>query len=159
MQIHFQSEQVTEQFASLLAPRLKGGLCIFLYGELGAGKTTLVRALLKSLGVPGAVKSPTYTLVEPYELPDFTVYHLDLYRIADSAELEFLGMEECFSDDAVTIIEWPERGDGSLPMPDLKCQLEYGKDNNGRWLSLSAHSQRGEELLQQIKSGWGNYVS
>lgn len=116
-----------------------GGALFFLNGQLGAGKTTLVRGLLRALGVEGAVRSPTYTLIEPYEVGDGPrpkrVFHLDLYRLADPEELDYLGWREALGDGGLLLIEWPERGAGVLPPPDLYIDLAMRPP--GRVLTLS----------------------
>jgi tRNA threonylcarbamoyladenosine biosynthesis protein TsaE len=101
-----------------------GGL-VFLEGDLGAGKTTLVRGLLRGLGHQGPVRSPTYTLVESFELPGALVHHLDLYRIADPEELEYLGIRDLLNDASLVLVEWPERGAGVLPAPDLEVVIAH----------------------------------
>jgi tRNA threonylcarbamoyladenosine biosynthesis protein TsaE len=106
-----------------------GGVHIHLRGNLGAGKTTLVRGLLRELGVTGAVKSPTYTLLEPYEAGGFHLYHFDLYRIDDVEELELIGARENFRDGAICLFEWPERGEDWLPAPDLVVILTAAGDH------------------------------
>jgi tRNA threonylcarbamoyladenosine biosynthesis protein TsaE len=121
-----------------------GGV-IFLCGELGAGKTTLVRGALRRLGVSGSVKSPTYTLIESYELAERTVYHIDLYRLADPQELEYLGLRELDRPEHVLFVEWPERGQESVPLPDLRIRIAL--DGAGRRVELAAASPRGDKLV------------
>ena len=121
-----------------------GGL-VFLDGDLGAGKTTLVRGLLRGLGHRGPVRSPTYTLVETYELPAVRVHHLDLYRIADPDELEFLGIRDLLDGASLTLVEWPERGAGVLPAPDLVVRI--------------AHRDRGRLLCFEATPAWAPALS
>ncbi|MCL4315423.1 MAG: tRNA (adenosine(37)-N6)-threonylcarbamoyltransferase complex ATPase subunit type 1 TsaE [Gammaproteobacteria bacterium] len=132
-------------FGAELARQLRAGDRIYLSGELGAGKTTLVRGLLRGLGHQGAVKSPTFTLVEPYELAGFTIYHFDLYRIKSPLELMDMGLEDYLAPHAICLLEWPERGAGVLPEPDITLTL--GLNNHGRLLNLNAKTARGEEIL------------
>jgi tRNA threonylcarbamoyladenosine biosynthesis protein TsaE len=131
-----------------LAAACIGPALIHLEGDLGAGKTTLTRGFLRGLGHRGAVKSPTYTLIEPYEIAGRQVYHLDLYRVADPAELEYLGLREMLSGDAVLLVEWPERGAGWLPPPDLRIQIRY--QGQGREVAMSAATARGQRVLKRF---------
>jgi len=106
-----------------------GPIVITLQGELGAGKTTLVRGVLQAFGVVGAVRSPTYTLIEPYELMGRRIYHLDLYRLGNARDLDGLGLRDLLEPDAILLIEWPERaGEGALPRPDLEVKIAYAAD-------------------------------
>lgn len=123
-------------------------LCIWLRGELGAGKTTLTRGLLRGLGHAGRVPSPTYTLVEPYELAGRRFWHLDLYRLGDPAELEYLGLAEMTEPGSVLLIEWPERGEGFLPVSDLELELKVV--SNGRQALIHASGATGEALAANL---------
>jgi len=123
---------------------------IYLQGDLGAGKTTLCRGILRSKGYDGAVKSPTYTLVEPYNLGDVNLFHFDLYRLSDPEELEFMGIREYFLPDNFCVIEWPERGEGILSKADMEVNIAV--EGQGRALSIMAHTLLGEEVLKQLKN-------
>lgn len=128
-------EEATLAFAARLQTTLPPGNVVFLHGNLGAGKTTLVRGYLRAAGYRGTVKSPTYTLVEEYPLADRTVYHFDLYRLNDPEELEWMGIRDYFRPDSLCFVEWPEKGEGFLPPPDLEINLE--PENTGRRLRIS----------------------
>jgi tRNA threonylcarbamoyladenosine biosynthesis protein TsaE len=130
-------EAATEAYGRALAARLPRGAMVFLCGDLGAGKTTLVRGILRGLGYMGSVKSPTYTILEPHDLPFAAVYHFDFYRIADSQELDFLGMDELVGTDALTLIEWPERVRDRLPEPDVEIRM--WPEAGGRRLEIVFH--------------------
>jgi tRNA threonylcarbamoyladenosine biosynthesis protein TsaE len=127
--------EATVDYGRKLAARLEAGALVYLSGELGAGKTTLVRGILRGLGYSGSVKSPTYTLLEPYDLPTLAVYHFDFYRIGDSRELEFIGIDELMDSDAVKLVEWPERGADRIPVADVQISLQV--DNEGRRIEVS----------------------
>lgn len=141
-------EAETIALARRLAPSVRNGGVVFLRGELGAGKSTFARALLRALGVGERVKSPTYTLVERYKVDGRDAFHLDLYRIAGPGELEWLGLDELDSPDALVLVEWPERGVGALPAADLDLTLEHA--GAGRRAYLRAASDRGRGWLAGI---------
>ena len=124
-------------------------LVVFLNGDLGAGKTTLTRGFVRGMGHKGNVKSPTYTLVEPYELPPWQVYHFDLYRLSDPEELEYMGIRDYFIDNCCCFIEWPEKGAGLLANADIIINMVYQDEH--RIIDLRACSNRGEGVLQQLE--------
>jgi tRNA threonylcarbamoyladenosine biosynthesis protein TsaE len=124
-------------------------LVVYLYGDLGAGKTRLARAILHGLGHKGNVKSPTYTLVEPYELDDLKVFHFDLYRLADPLELDYMGIRDYFETDCLALIEWPDKGQGVLNPADLVITMSYA--DPGRKIQIQSQSSRGHECLQKLK--------
>ncbi len=134
--LHLENEAATESLGAGLAHRLPAGSVVFLRGELGAGKTTLVRGFLRELGYPGAVKSPTYTLVESYLLEGRRILHFDLYRLSDPEELEYMGIRDYFDGSTTCFVEWPERGEGLLPAADLTIHLFHR--GQGRTARLSA---------------------
>lgn len=137
-------EVALQQFAARLGSMLDGGL-ITLSGPLGAGKTSFCRGLLRGRGHSGAVKSPTYTLVESYRLPAGIVHHFDLYRLADPEELEFIGWRDYLTEDALCLVEWPERAADLLPPADISISIQYLAP--GRRLTLWPHTRAGAEAL------------
>ena len=131
-----------------LAAVLEPGMVVYLNGELGMGKTTFSRGFIQSLGHSGAVKSPTYTLVEPYEFSGLTIYHFDLYRLGDPEELEFMGIRDYFDAASVCLVEWSERGAGILPPADLVINIE--PEGSGRRLQFCAASALGKRVARQL---------
>jgi tRNA threonylcarbamoyladenosine biosynthesis protein TsaE len=148
-------EAAQEGLGKALARALEPGTVLHLAGPIGAGKTTLVRGLLRGLGVDAAVKSPTYTLVESYITDLGPVHHFDLYRLADPEELQFFGAEEYFYSQAICILEWPEKAGGILPPPDLVLEADYQGPEQRR-LRLIARSERGEAILARMGDVHGN---
>lgn len=143
-------EAETLRLGAALAEGARGGLVLHLSGEFGSGKTTLVRGLLKALGYRGRVRSPSYTLVEPYTVSRLHLYHFDFYRLKGEAEWLSSGFEEHFGKEVLCVIEWPERAGSSLPPPDLAVRLEYA--NGARRAQLAARSPAGEAWLASALS-------
>lgn len=147
MKIFLADTSATEALGRALAATRAANAVVHLYGDLGAGKSTLARAMLRALGVTGAIRSPTYTLVERYPLAGGgEALHLDLYRIADAGELEFLGLAGV--DAALWLIEWPERGGSRLPKADLRVELAL--ENSGRGAVLAADTEAGRRWLAAL---------
>ena len=147
MHLHLQDAAATDALGQRLAAQRPAHAVVHLYGDLGAGKSTLARALLRTLGVTGTIRSPTYTLVERYPLADGSeAWHLDLYRIGDPGELDFLGLDEGAA--SLWLVEWPQRAGAALPPADLRIDLAI--DGHGRSAQLSACSQAGKVWLAAI---------
>ena len=142
-------EDATLACAACVARACHQSMTIYLHGNLGAGKTTFVRGFLRALGVGGQVKSPTFTVVEPYELTGGMAYHFDLYRILDPQELELLGVRDYFAPDAFVFVEWPEHGGGVLPQADMEVHLNYAA--TARHLTLRAATDKGREVLKVLR--------
>lgn len=145
-------EAATVAAGAKIGRALNTGCVVFLVGELGAGKTTFTRGALRALGHAGSVKSPTYTLCEPYDLADEAqLCHLDLYRLSNPEELEFLGIRDYVASGAILLIEWPSKGEGWLPAPDLQVALQA--TDTGRQLEISALTADGQDLLNRMGDG------
>ncbi|TMG91998.1 MAG: tRNA (adenosine(37)-N6)-threonylcarbamoyltransferase complex ATPase subunit type 1 TsaE [Betaproteobacteria bacterium] len=143
-------EGATAGFGAKLAAGIGPGMRIYLRGDLGSGKTTLIRGLLRGLGVKDAVKSPSYALVELYVVSRLNLYHFDFYRFLNAREFEDAGLADYFHGAAVCLVEWPERAGDVLPRPDLDLTLAYA--GAGREISAKAYSTAGERCLARAKS-------
>ncbi len=154
LNLHLPDEAATQCLGAVLAETAPVSGWLALRGDLGAGKTTLVRAFLRALGYAGRVVSPTYTLVETYEITGKTserrIAHYDLYRMNDPEELEWMGAREDFAGDTLCLVEWPERGEGVLPPPDLEIHLLYIDES--RRAQMDAHSVAGDAWLNEVKN-------
>ena len=153
-----QSTEDTAKLASDLANAIASVLdpvnaVIFLDGDLGAGKTTFSRYFIQAFGHKGNVKSPTYTLVEPYELESVSIYHFDLYRLADPEELEFMGIRDYFDGDSITLFEWSQNGGEYLASPDLVISINIVP--SARQFTIEAKSAKGAEVLQRCQCAGG----
>lgn len=145
-------EPATQRLGALLASQLVPGMVVYLEGDLGAGKTTLVRAMLRGLGYEGAVKSPTYSLVEFYVISSLYLYHFDFYRFDSPEEFVDAGLGEYFAGQAVCLVEWPEKAQACLPPADLVFRFDYAGE--GRVLHAGAASARGGQCLSTLSRTW-----
>lgn len=150
LDINLPDAAATAALGAALAANAGAGRTLNLRGELGTGKTTLVRGLLRALGHAGRVKSPTYTVVEPYTLSSLHLYHFDFYRLKNREEWDSGGFREYFNAQAMCVVEWPERLEGLLPPPDLEVRLEFAGD--GRRATLEAHTAVGNSWLSSLPS-------
>ena len=146
--MHLPDEAATSALGARLARVLAPGLSLYLRGDLGSGKTTLVRGLLRGLGYQGRVKSPTYTLVELYTVSRLNLYHFDFYRFRDPKEWRDAGLDEYFDGASVCVVEWPEKAAGLLPAADLEITLAFAGD--GRDLSIRAGTESGKACLNRL---------
>jgi len=150
MQVLVETEADLVEFGRCFSVLVGAHAQINLRGDLGAGKTTFVRGLLQGAGHEDAVKSPTFSLVEPYELAAGKVFHFDLYRLQDPEELEYIGMRDYLHQPGLCLIEWPEKAAGFLPDADLEIMIEIIE--KGRRVSLQFHTNRGQALLEKLAS-------
>jgi tRNA threonylcarbamoyladenosine biosynthesis protein TsaE len=148
-------EAASRALADQLAPLLGPGMVVWLAGDLGAGKTTLARALLRRLGYDGPVKSPTYTLVEVYVVSSIYWYHFDFYRFNEAQEFEDAGLAEYFRDDCVCLVEWPEKAAGHVPPADIELVFRFAEaPQSGRALEFVARSEAGQRCLTALQDRW-----
>jgi tRNA threonylcarbamoyladenosine biosynthesis protein TsaE len=145
---HLASERDTLALGSEIAPGLRGGMVIYLCGELGAGKTTLARGILRALGHTGRIKSPSFPLVELYILSSLYFYHFDFYRFKSDDEWLDAGFRDCFSSESVCLVEWPEKAGNQLPAPDLRIELHLAE--SGREAKLAAYTEAGTECIKRL---------
>lgn len=150
LSLHLANEQAQLELAASIARQCSPGMVIFLQGDLGTGKTTFVRGFLHALGHQGVVKSPTYTLVEPYVIDNKNIFHFDLYRLADPDELEYAGGRDYFNSRSICLLEWPEKAAGYLPQPDLTLSFSYR--DSGRDVSIESASEQGANILARLRS-------
>ncbi|MGZ8270284.1 MAG: tRNA (adenosine(37)-N6)-threonylcarbamoyltransferase complex ATPase subunit type 1 TsaE [Methylophilus sp.] len=143
-------ETATIEAGKAFAAYLPASLVVFLHGNLGAGKTTFVRGVLQGLGHQGKVKSPTYTIVEPYKVFDKILYHFDLYRFNDEEEWEMAGFREYFNDESICMIEWPEKAATLMPNADIDIELSLTKE--GRCIKYTAHNNKAAQLLSHLEN-------
>ena len=146
--ILIENDPAMRAFAARVAEICPPRCVIYLFGELGAGKSTFARGFLHALGHQGTVRSPTYTLVEPYELATHQVYHMDLYRLADPEELEFLGLRDWLAQDAILLVEWPQKGKGVLPEADLVIEINYA--GTAREINLQENAKTGQQFSEKL---------
>ncbi|GAC13643.1 tRNA (adenosine(37)-N6)-threonylcarbamoyltransferase complex ATPase subunit type 1 TsaE [Aliiglaciecola lipolytica] len=142
-------EAATLSIAAQIAKLTTQNLVIYLEGDLGAGKTSFSRGFLQGLGHVGNVKSPTYTLVEPYEVSPWRIFHFDLYRLSDPEELEYMGIRDYFADDCICLIEWPDKGAGLLATADLEISIEF--ETSGRRIHIVPLSDIGRQIVEILQ--------
>jgi tRNA threonylcarbamoyladenosine biosynthesis protein TsaE len=149
LNLHLRDEDATRALGAELAKLLGPNMSIHLSGELGSGKTTIARGLIQALGFPGRVRSPTYTLVEPYANSKVTLFHFDFFRLDDPVAWEEAGFRECFDERSIRLIEWPERARGLLPPPDLRIALAI-LNTGGRIATIDAATKNGRACLAEL---------
>jgi tRNA threonylcarbamoyladenosine biosynthesis protein TsaE len=156
LSVRLPDEAATQRLGQVLAPLLQPGMVVWLNGDLGAGKTTLARALLRGLGYGGPVKSPTYTLVEVYVVSSLYFYHFDFYRFNEPEEFDDAGLGDYFRKDAVCLVEWPEKAAGFVPSADLALNFRFAEASpeGGREIDLLAHGEAGRQCLSALQARW-----
>lgn len=150
--IELTTQEETESFAAKVAKACVGvntSIAIHLVGDLGAGKTTFSRGFIQALGYSGRVKSPTYTLVEPYEIDGRDIFHFDLYRLADPEELEFMGIRDYGEGTSISLIEWPSKGEGFLPEANICINIAF--TDKGRLMTIESLNSTGEQVIRQLE--------
>lgn len=150
MQIRIKTAKAMQKLGADIAKICEPGWVIYLHGDLGAGKTTLVRGFLRELGYQGHVRSPTFTLLEPYQLDAYLVYHFDLYRLVNAEEFAYIGGRDYFTEQSICLIEWPERGAGFLPEADLVCNFSFAAKGKERKAQLVAGSEKSKHIIDKL---------
>ncbi|MEI8055671.1 MAG: tRNA (adenosine(37)-N6)-threonylcarbamoyltransferase complex ATPase subunit type 1 TsaE [bacterium] len=150
MEITIKTAIAMQKFGAVVAKACEPGCTIYLHGELGAGKTTLVRGFLREFGHQGHVRSPTFTLLEPYQLDAALVCHFDLYRLINAEEFAYIGGRDYFSQQSICLIEWPERGRGFLPEADLTCNFDFSAKGKWRRVCLVSVSDKGKNIVGKL---------
>ncbi len=153
--VYLSDATATAHAGAALAPTLQGGMIVTLDGDLGVGKTTLVRGVLRARGVDGPIKSPSFSLVEHYPIAGLYFYHIDFYRFADPSEWETTGLSDCFRADAVCLIEWPQNAGVFLPRADVALTLSLASPRDGRLLAAQPQSAQGERCVDAIATAFG----
>lgn len=151
---HLADETATLALGAAIAPALRPGLVVFLEGELGAGKTTLTRGILRGLGYLGKVKSPTYNLIELYKISKLYLYHFDFYRFNNPSEWEEAGFRDYFNADSICLVEWPEKADGLLPQADLKFIFKVAEE--GRNVEIQTGTEAGKLCVKRWQISLGS---
>lgn len=152
MEIIIKTTNAMQKFGTAIAHACEVGCVIYLHGELGVGKTTLVRGFLRGLGHQGHVRSPTFTLLEPYQLDACLVYHFDLYRLVNAEEFAYIGGRDYFTEQSICLIEWPERSRGFLPMADLICNFDFVAKSKWRKVRLVAGTDKGKNIIGKLNN-------
>ena len=152
--VYLPDATATARAGAALAPELQGGMIVTLDGDLGVGKTTLVRGVLRARGVDGLIKSPSFSLVEHYPIAGLYFYHIDFYRFTDPSEWETTGLSDCFRADAVCLIEWPQNAGAFLPRADLALALSLASPRDGRLLDARPQSAEGERCVDAIATAF-----
>ncbi|HEY3178166.1 MAG TPA: tRNA (adenosine(37)-N6)-threonylcarbamoyltransferase complex ATPase subunit type 1 TsaE [Casimicrobiaceae bacterium] len=155
LELYLPDAAATARAGAAFAPLLNGGMIVTLQGDLGAGKTTLVRGVLRARGQKGPIKSPSYGLVEHYPFSSIYFYHIDFYRFDNPAEWETAGLAECFRPDTVCLIEWPEHAGTFLPRADVALLLSLAQSDEGRTLTAHAYSESGEQCVAAMAAKFG----
>jgi len=150
LKIFLQDEAATHALSTALSKLCSGGMVFYLYGQLGAGKTSFVRGFLRALGIEGSVKSPTFSILEEYSVDDRKIIHIDLYRLNNSHELDYLGLRDLLENDPLWFIEWPEKGGNAIPKADIECHFDVL--DCGRDLAIIAKTDKAKIIITELEN-------